>query len=943
MKHIQRRISLFLAILLILGQPANLLAAMLRTIHIEWDYNGEATSFRLYQENSLLCESFEPTALSMDCETFVGEDPISFTMTAMGPDGESPHSAPYTLTPPAMDAYGNYIPTASFSADATSGTIPLQVNFDASASSDFDGTIVEFDWDFGDGDVGAGQVIDHIFYLPGTYTTTLTVTDDSGASSSQEIVINATDTPTETTPDNIPPTAVINTITQTDSYQFDAYDSTDEDGVIVSYEWNFGDGNTASGSFVEHTYATSGNYSVSLTVKDDMDGSNTAITTLTVPDTTVPASPPTAVISTGTDKQLVTVHWEYNDTSNITGYQLYQNKSKICETNDPLATELSCLAYIENGPMSFSLKAIDTSGGESSFSEILTYTPSADTGSAVEGDAPLTVFFNSGTSTDPDNDIVSYYWDFGDGDTATTSAAEHTFNTAGILTVTLTVTDAAGLASTATTEVTVIGNTPPVAYASTITLDEDTTTRSTLKASDADGDPLTYSIYLNGDKGTAVLTDASTGEFTYTPEPNANGTDMISFYAHDGKTLSNGGEVTINIAPVNDEPTAQDLSLTTLESTPINGYIKAEDIDGDKLTYSISTDGTLGNAIITDSSTGAFTYTPQTALNGNDSFIITVGDGNISTTANVAVTITPVNDAPLAVDDTASTSTETPVTIPVLSNDSDPDGDALNVTAVSAPANGTTVISGDTIIYTPAANFSGEETFTYTISDPEGSTASATVTVTVQASTIEPTVTSLLKSRITFSWDYAESTNISGFNIYQNNSKICSTADPAARQLTCEVPLITKVAEFTLTSIDANGIESDPSNLMTYDPSATLNNYRQVTLSWNYASDSNVIGFRMYMNNSPMCQTSDPQARTISCLVPIDATSPISFSLTALGLDNTESSLSNDIIYTPTSTNPLIDTYDIDGDGDIDGTDLTKDTIIPVALETLADIFGTIK
>ncbi|MCJ7600176.1 MAG: PKD domain-containing protein, partial [Desulfobulbaceae bacterium] len=180
MQTFQRHLSLFLAALLIVLQPVQILAATLKTIHAQWEFGGEADSFRLYQEGSLLCESFDTTTLAMDCDTFIGETPITFTMTAVGPDGETPHSAPYTLVPPQIDEFGNYIPTASFQADVTSGQVPLQVTFDASASSDFDGSLIDYEWDFADGDAGTGVVASHIFYLPGTYMTTLTVTDNSG-------------------------------------------------------------------------------------------------------------------------------------------------------------------------------------------------------------------------------------------------------------------------------------------------------------------------------------------------------------------------------------------------------------------------------------------------------------------------------------------------------------------------------------------------------------------------------------------------------------------------------------------------------------------------------------------------------------------------------------------------------------------------------------------
>lgn len=90
-----------------------------------------------------------------------------------------------------------------------------------------------------------------------------------------------------------------------------------------------------------------------------------------------------------------------------------------------------------------------------------------------------------------------------------------------------------------------------------------------------------------------------------------------------------------------------------------------------------------------------------------------------------------INQAPVAVDDSAVTPVNTAVTVPVLANDSDPDGDSLAITSTSQPANGSVTVSGDSIVYTPASGFTGTDTFTYTVTDPEGLTATATVTITV--------------------------------------------------------------------------------------------------------------------------------------------------------------------------------------------------------------------
>ena len=145
-------------------------------------------------------------------------------------------------------------------------------------------------------------------------------------------------------------------------------------------------------------------------------------------------------------------------------------------------------------------------------------------------------------------------------------------------------------------------------------------------------------------------------------------------------------------------------------------------------------------AILTDPNNGVLsgtapdvTYTPDTNFNGADSFTFEVCDAEpLCDTATVSITVNPVNDDPDAIDDTAITNENVALGIAVLDNDTDIDGDTLSVTAVSDPANGVATINPDnTVTYTSDAIFFGEDSFTYDISDGNGGTDTATVTVTV--------------------------------------------------------------------------------------------------------------------------------------------------------------------------------------------------------------------
>ncbi|MEO0444720.1 MAG: Ig-like domain-containing protein, partial [Verrucomicrobiota bacterium] len=176
-----------------------------------------------------------------------------------------------------------------------------------------------------------------------------------------------------------------------------------------------------------------------------------------------------------------------------------------------------------------------------------------------------------------------------------------------------------------------------------------------------------------------------------------------------------------------------------MEDTPVTNFAvlpNDSDPDGDALT--VSTASAL-NGTVSINPDGTINYTPNENFTGTDAIIYTVRDpsGAIDVTT-VRVTVTPVNDLPIAVDDTATTAEDTAVDIPVLSNDSDVEG-TPSVTAVTDGSHGTVSINPDgTVKYTPEANFHGTDTFTYTITDSDGDTDTATVSVTIASENDPP-------------------------------------------------------------------------------------------------------------------------------------------------------------------------------------------------------------
>jgi PKD repeat protein len=163
----------------------------------------------------------------------------------------------------------NQPPTAAFTINPTSAMTNQDVFFDGSASYDPDGTIISYDWDFGDG-AGSGQSIYHAFYKPDHYQVWLTVTDDSGLTSQVSHEITILNHPPIAAFTISPNPAIVN-----QPITFDASSSSDPDGMIIGYEWDFGDGTIQIDQIVTYSFAAAGKYKVTLLVIDEAGLTNT--------------------------------------------------------------------------------------------------------------------------------------------------------------------------------------------------------------------------------------------------------------------------------------------------------------------------------------------------------------------------------------------------------------------------------------------------------------------------------------------------------------------------------------------------------------------------------------------------------------------------------------------------------------------------------------------
>lgn len=172
----------------------------------------------------------------------------------------------------------NRPPTASFTATPASGPPPLAVTLDAAASRDSDGSISAYTWDFGNGSTGTGRTVDHVYTGSGAFEVSLTVTDDDGAQASvtNEVVINVLPS-ARILADPVDGEAPV-TVT------FDAAESADSDGEIVSYEWEVADSPPTGDATLEYTFEEPGVYPVQLTVTDDLGGVADAVFEVNVRD-----------------------------------------------------------------------------------------------------------------------------------------------------------------------------------------------------------------------------------------------------------------------------------------------------------------------------------------------------------------------------------------------------------------------------------------------------------------------------------------------------------------------------------------------------------------------------------------------------------------------------------------------------------------------------------
>lgn len=342
------------------------------------------------------------------------------------------------------------LPSADFTVTTTKPAAGSPVSFDGSGSSEPDGSISSYSWNFGDPmspALGSGPTPSHTYSQAGTYTITLTVTDAFGntAKISQQVTVVSV------------PKAVIAISTANPAagtpISLIASNSTDVGSTITTYSWNFGDNSGTDGNeSTTHIYTTPGVYTLSLKITDATGNTNTVSQQVTVHGTPTAsfrvttanpaAGSPVAFDGTGSSEpfgSIASYSWNFGDGSPL------GSGAKPTHT------------YTKAGTYTVTLTVTDQSSNSNSISHSVTVSSVLQAVIAANTAKPLAVSLSAAGSTDAGSTILSYSWSFGDGTSGTGASVSHTYASPGVYTVSLTVKDSDGSTSTVPRSVTVHG------------------------------------------------------------------------------------------------------------------------------------------------------------------------------------------------------------------------------------------------------------------------------------------------------------------------------------------------------------------------------------------------------------------------------------------------------------------------------------------------------
>ena len=599
--------------------------ATFRTFSIEDEDTGDVrTSFEIFADDGARLENVEIRAHYFTTSSIALSELSLAVCHDSDDDGtweRGPCSDSSTLTGNANNApYADATVTERMPEPGT------MITFDASSSADSDGSVTGYEWTFGDGSNASGQSVSHAYSSEGTYTATVTVIDDDGATDRAFVDVTVDDNAAVTAD------AAANQTTANpgELIAFDGFASTDRDGYIETYEWTFGDGTTVNGDLVNHTYDSTGSYTVTFTATDDdgasaSDTVNVRIEANQPPSTSATANLTSTKIeqpirfdgsgSTDSDGRITNYTWAFDDGTTATGVN---------------ATH----SYSAQGTYNVTLTTRDNDGATSSDTVQISIAPNAPPSASATANRTAVnpddvIAFDGSGSSDSDGSITGYEWAFGDNSTATGANVTHAYSSTGTYTATLTVTDDDGTTSTDTVEITVASNTSPSASATaneTAVNPDDVIQFDASGSTDSDGSISSYD-WVFGD-GTNKNGATPTHNYSTTGTYNAT----VTVTDDDGAT----DQATVQIdVTVNEAPTASvTANRTTVNTSEVISFDASgsSDSDGSITSY----DWTFGD---NSTATGA-TTTHSYSSTGTYTVEVTVTDDDGATgTATVEITV----------------------------------------------------------------------------------------------------------------------------------------------------------------------------------------------------------------------------------------------------------------------------------------------------------------
>lgn len=541
----------------------------------------------------------------------------------------------------------------------------------------------------------------------------------------------------------------------------------------------------------------------------------------------------------------------------------------------------------------------------------------------VDENATLSVSSSLGVlnnDTDADGDMLTAQQVTGPTNGSLTLNSDGSFTYAptadfnGTDTFTYTASDATQTSAAATVTISVNSiNSSPITAVDSYTLDEDS--NITVDAangvlvndSDPEGATLTAALIDAPQSGTVSLN--SDGSFTYTPVANFSATDAFSYAASDGEVTSGATTVTLLVQGLEDTPVGVSESYSVVQAGILNvdvaGGVLANDSDADADTLTALPLSDPANGTLTLNANGSFSYEPNDAFVGTDTFTYQASDGFfVSNTVTVTIAVTDVNVAPTATTDNYSVNEDNVLSADaangLLANDVEPDGDSLMITVISDVTNGTLNLENDgSFTYTPTANFNGIDTLTYRLNDGTVDSNTATVTITVESINDLPV------------------TQANTFSVPVNGSLMVDAAGILANDSDADVDALTS----TVVSTTSNGTLSlQSTGAFTYTPDANFHGTDSFTYTAADGTGESPETTVTIAVNTVAAVVADSYSVNEDTTLTIDAASGV--------LDN-DSDLDNDSLTAVVSLNPangavILNTdgsFEYQPDADFNGTD----------------------